>query len=305
MTATQAPALPALATVSCLQSPVSRLQSPVTSVAVSCCRRNLLRLIACQLGLIYDFNHFLIAFNVQRFSGQLPLSGQQTGAWGWVGSGEGGDEGNFACWLHLVTRPKLMSLVPLCASWRSMHQRALIADELICTHLAGQLGSSVGRAVGRSGHLWPSMLSHKLLQGIFILICCYCCCCCWFCCSSCRCQRHKFITFHCCRQAEVTVTVTVAVAVAVAVAVHWAGDSVGDGVSDCEWDCDNDSDSDSDIRSQFVTQSQSVSQATKRARKMTKTKRCKCFESVNSNKTQNKATMHGKNMVETPLQDTL
>lgn len=54
------------------QSPLSTLQSPVFSTF----RHFLLRLLACQLGIIYDFNHFLIAFNVQRFSGKLPLSGR-------------------------------------------------------------------------------------------------------------------------------------------------------------------------------------------------------------------------------------
>lgn len=189
------------------------------------------------------------------------------------------------------------------ASTRSYRRWINLHTPLRSVQVEEAWGGAWGGAGRACGHL---LASHKLIQGIFILICCYCCCCCcWFCCNSCRCQRHKFITFHCCRQAEVTVTVTVTVTVAVAVTVHWVGDSVGDGVSDWERDCGSDSDSDSDIRSQFVTQSQSVSQATKRARKMTKTKRCKSVESVNSNKTRNKATMQGKYMMGATLRDTL
>lgn len=102
------------------QSPLSTLHSPVFS---SSFRLFLLRLLACQLGIIYDFNHFLIAFNVQRFSGR-------------AGSTHPRRRSRRSRWRYLVSRPKLMSLVsPGCAPAIDASTRSLIVDELICTHL--------------------------------------------------------------------------------------------------------------------------------------------------------------------------
>lgn len=120
------------------------------------------------------------------------------------------------------------------ASRRSLRFNALAYRRWINLHTPLRpVWAGRGRGRGRCGclpvaTLLASMLSHKLRQGIFILICCT---------SSCRCrcwQRHKFIT---------------KVTVAVAVTVHRISDSyeVTDCDSDSEGDSDCDSDSDSDI----------------------------------------------------------